>query len=96
MTRVNVATMHIIHNQAYSEYKHSLTFHVRCYVFIATKPVHRLQIRPIDTTTGRPLPFPQVSSGSVQQCWNAARDRQTVTDGRGQYTFHLGYASREM
>jgi len=30
---------------AYSEYKHSLTFRVQCYVVIATKPVHRLQIR---------------------------------------------------
>jgi len=34
-------------NQAYSEYKHSLTFRVRRYVVIATKPVHRLQIRQI-------------------------------------------------
>ena len=33
-------------NQAQSEYKHSLTFCVRRYVVIATKPVHRLQIRP--------------------------------------------------
>ena len=32
-------------NQALSEYKHSLTFRVRRYVVIATKPVHRLQIR---------------------------------------------------
>jgi len=48
------------HNQAYGEYKHSLTFRVRryvvmctdCkparrYVVIETKPVHRLQMRPI-------------------------------------------------
>ena len=34
-------------NQAYREYKHSLTFRVLRYVVIATKPVHRLQIRPI-------------------------------------------------
>jgi len=33
-------------NQSYSEYKHSLTFRVRSYVVIATKPVHRLQIHP--------------------------------------------------
>ena len=33
-------------NQAHSEHKHSLTFRVRRYVAIATKPVHRLQIRP--------------------------------------------------
>jgi len=30
------------YNQAYSQYKHSLTFRV----VKATKPVHRLQIRP--------------------------------------------------
>ena len=34
-------------NQAQSEYKHSLTFRIRRYVVIATKPVHRLQINPI-------------------------------------------------
>jgi len=32
-------------NQAQGEHKHSLTFRVRRYVVIATKPVHRLQIR---------------------------------------------------
>jgi len=36
-----------IKNQAYSKYKHSLIFRVRRYVVIVTKPVHRLQIRPI-------------------------------------------------
>jgi len=34
-------------NQACSEYKHTLTFRVRRYVVLATKPVHRLHIRPI-------------------------------------------------
>jgi len=34
-------------NQAYSEYKHSLTFRVRRYAAIATKPVHQLQIWPV-------------------------------------------------
>jgi len=34
-------------NQALSEYKHSMTFCIRRYVAVATKPVHRLQIRPI-------------------------------------------------
>jgi len=32
-------------NQPESEYKHSLTVRVRRYVVIATKPLHRLQIR---------------------------------------------------
>jgi len=37
--------------------------------------------------------IPQLTSGSVQWCGNAARDRHT--DGRDQYTFCLGYISRE-
>ena len=32
-------------NEAYNEYKHSLTFRARHCVVIATKSVHRLQIR---------------------------------------------------
>jgi len=42
------------------------TFRVRRYVVTATKPVHRLQIRPIVHNYGAPLPFPQVTSGFVQ------------------------------
>jgi len=34
-------------HRAHSEYKHSLTFRVRCYVVIATKPVHWLQVCPV-------------------------------------------------
>ena len=34
-------------NQAYSEYKHSLTFRVWRYVVIVVKPVHQLKICPI-------------------------------------------------
>jgi len=42
-------------------------------VVIATKPMHRLQIRPIvHNYRGHPLPFLQVTSGSVQYCGNAA------------------------
>jgi len=55
-----------IRSHAYSEYKHSLTFRVRRYVVIATKPVHRLQIRPILHNYGAPLALPQVTSGSAQ------------------------------
>jgi len=36
------------------------------YVFTVTKPVHRFQIRPIVHNWGNPLPFIQVSFGSVQ------------------------------
>jgi len=45
-------------NQASSEYKHSLTLHVRRFVVIATKPVHQLQIRPIVHTYGAPSTIP--------------------------------------
>ena len=36
------------------------------YDAIATQPVHRLQIRPIQHNQGHPLPLPQVTSASVQ------------------------------
>ena len=64
-------------NQAQSEYKHSLTFCVWRYAVIATKSAHRLQIAQQCTTRGRSLPFPQVTSRSVQQCGQAVRNRQT-------------------
>jgi len=54
------------YNQVQCEYKHLLTFRVRRYVVIATKPVHRLQIRTIVRNYRAPLPFPQVTSGCVQ------------------------------
>jgi len=81
-------------NQAYSEYRHSLTFRVRLYVVIATKPVHRLQIRPI-VHNYDPLPFPSLHPGP---CSSVGMQRGTDrrTDGRDQCTFRLGYASREM
>jgi len=67
-------------------------------IVIAMKPVHRLQIRPTVHNYRVPPTTPQVTCGSVQWCGNAARDRQTDThthtDGRDQYTFRLGYASR--
>jgi len=55
-------------NQARSEYKHSLTFRVRRYVVIATKPVHRGTIAnpPNNAQLGIPPTIPQVISGSVQ------------------------------
>ena len=52
-------------NQAYSEYKHSLTSRVRRYVVTATKAVHQVQIRPI-MRNYHTVPFPQVTSGSAQ------------------------------
>ena len=47
------------------------------YVVTATKPVHRLQIHPIVHNYKAPLPFLQLTPGSVQLCENAARDRHT-------------------
>jgi len=44
--------------QAQSEYKHSLTFRIRCHVVIATKPVHQLQIHPIVHNQRASLPLP--------------------------------------
>jgi len=66
-----------------SEYKHLLTFVVRRYVVIATKPAHRLQIIPIvhNYREASPIPFTQVTSGSVQyivrECGDWQADRQT-------------------
>jgi len=45
-------------NQAYSEYKHLLTFRIRRYVVIATKPVHQLQICPTMQNYRAHLLFP--------------------------------------
>ena len=45
-----IVNKHCVHSEPGRDrvaYKHSLTFRVRLYVVIATKPVQRLQIRPI-------------------------------------------------
>jgi len=65
----------ITHRASTSMY--SLTFRVRCYTYlqcistylhvvIATKPEHRLQIRPTVHNYWHPLPLRQVTPGSVQ------------------------------
>ena len=50
------------------------------------------------TTRAHPLPLPQVTSGSMQQCGHAAADRQTDrhTDARDHNTFCVVYDSRKM
>jgi len=83
-------------NQVYSQYKHSLTFRVcrsaLCY--------HSNEIRaptanpPKSTQLRAPPSMPQVTSGSMQWCGNAVSNRHK--DACDQYTFRLGYASREM
>ena len=60
--RTDAITMY---NQAQSEHEHSLKFRVRRYVVIATKQVHRLQIRPSAQLRGTAI-IPQVTSGSEQ------------------------------
>jgi len=42
--KVNAQCRFAVVNHAQSEYKHSLTFHIRRSVVIAMKPMHRLQI----------------------------------------------------
>jgi len=66
-------------NQAWSKYKHSLIFRVQCYVALATKPMHRLQIRPIMHNDRAPPTIPP-SYIRVRGGGNAARDTQTDTD----------------
>jgi len=87
-------------NYAYSEYKHSLTFRVQRYVAITTKPVHRLQIRPVVPTRGHPLPFPKLhpgpsSSVGMQRGTDIQTHTETHTDGRDHYTFRVVYDLRE-
>jgi len=74
--------------------RHSLTFHVRRYVVIATKPVHRLQIRQQCTARGHPYHSPNLHPG---QCSSVQMQRGTQRhiDHHGGYKFHLGYASNE-
>ena len=61
------------------------------YVVIATKPVHRVQIRPIvhNWRAPAPLPFPKLHLGPCSSVgmW---RGTHRQTDGRDQYTFRLG------
>ena len=67
-----------IMNQAQNEYQHALANISRSrYVAIPTQPVRGLQIRLIVHNQGHPLPLPQVTSGSAQQCGHAFADRQT-------------------
>jgi len=88
--------LNISSNQAQSEYKHSLTFcvrryGVRRYDVIATKPVHRLQILPIMHNGGHHHHSSKLQPGP---CGEGQTDRHA--DGRAQYTFRFGCASREM
>jgi len=81
-----------IFNQAQSEYKHLLSFHVRSgYVVITMKPVHWLQIRPIVHNYGAPPTTPQsyiwVHARAV--VWACGRG-QTQTDRQhDHYTFRV-------
>jgi len=81
---------------AFALQRRPVVLYTYMYVVMATKFVYRLQIRPM----GQPLPFPKITSGSVQQCKNAARDRQThthrQTDGCDRYAFRFRHASGEM
>jgi len=65
-------------NQAQSEYKHSLTFRVRRYVVRATKPIHRLQIRPIlHNWRASPYHFPKLHPACPPHLMFEYRERNT-------------------
>jgi len=74
------------------EYKHSLTFRVRRHVVIATKFVHRLQIRPIVHNQGAPATVPSSYIRFRAVLW-ACGEGQTHTDTRGRYTFRVVYTT---
>jgi len=85
-----------IQNQAQSKYKHLLTFLIRHYVVIATKPMHQVQICQIvhnhrAPPTIPPNLHPGPCSSVGMQRWT---DRHT--DDSDHYTFHLSYALCEM
>jgi len=89
------------HMNTASNHKHSLTFHVRSYAVTATKPIHRLQIhQTAHNYRARPIIPPTYIRvrAVVWECGEGQRDIHTdrYTDGRDQYTFRRGYASREM
>ena len=52
------------------------------------KPMLWLQICPLSTTRGLPLPFPRITSGCMSQCRNAAPDTQTLRMCTSHDTFH--------
>jgi len=66
-------------NQAPREYKHSLTFRVRRYVVVTTKPVHRLQIRPIVHNHSPKLYVGVCSSVSMRRQTDTQTDTYTET-----------------
>ena len=84
-------------DEAYSKYKHLLTFRVRRYVAVATKPVHRLLIRPIvHNYTGHSYHSPKLhpgpcSSVGMRRGTERQTDRHTYrhTDVRDHYTFRV-------
>ena len=87
-TRDKLCAMFANRNQALSEYKHSLTFRVRCCVVIATKHVHRLQIRPIVHNQRAPptIPSSYIRVRAVSSM-GLRRGTDKHTDDRDQYTF---------
>jgi len=65
-------------SQAYSEYKHSLTFHIRRYVVIATQPVHQLQIHSV-VHNWRTLPKLHPVHAVVWECSKEHTDTRIQT-----------------
>ena len=71
-------------NQAQSEYKHSLAFCVWRYDVIATKPMHRLQIRPMVHNYWHPYHSPKLRPGLYSSSVRMQRGTDRHTDGRDQ------------
>ena len=74
------SVQHSLQHQAKIEYKHSLTFRVRSCVVIATKPAHRLQIRPTVHNQRVPSTIPPTyirDCSVVRECCEGQTDRQS-------------------
>jgi len=67
-----------------SEYKHSLTFRVWCYVVKATKPVTDWKSAQQCATRGHPLPFPKIHPGPCGSVVWACREGQTYRQTHSQ------------
>jgi len=86
-------------NHARSDYEHWLIFRVRRCVVTATKPVHRLQIRPVVHNQGAPPTIPSSYiwvRALVWECGEGQTDTQAdrQTDARDQYRSRVVYDGR--
>ena len=97
---LTIKTIQVTGKWAQSEYKHSLTFCIRHYIVIATKPMHRLQIHPSVHNQRAPSTIPSYIQirAVLWECGEGQTDRYThgYTDGHDHYTLCIFYDSHEM